>query len=63
MLYIFVLNFSCYENNITLFQMSQPEPSSQDSTDTQEIYSQDSFNEIWQSLGRTFSNPEKLIEG
>ena len=43
--------------------MSQPEPSSQDSTDTQEIYSQGSFQEIWDSLGRTFSNPDKLIQG
>ncbi|CAB3976541.1 cellular tumor antigen p53-like isoform X5 [Paramuricea clavata] len=41
--------------------MSQP--SSQDSTDTQEIYSQGSFEEIWDSLGRSFSNPEKMIQG
>ncbi|XP_028394003.1 tumor protein 63-like [Dendronephthya gigantea] len=43
--------------------MSQPEPSSQSSTDTQEIYSQGSFEEIWESLGRTFSNPDKVIQG
>lgn len=52
---------SCDSDSFVLLQMSQP--SSQDSTDTQEIYSQGTFAEIWESLGRTFSNPENVIQG
>ena len=43
--------------------MSQSERSSQDSTDTQETNSQDSFQEIWKLLEHAFSNPDKVIQG